>query len=151
MKARRAKRRSRMNPTHEEGELLTRRHALFAFRSLKFLPTPYQAEDSNRLAIHSFYIDIIEAYTSWNSVTFAYFCLSALALIPGSAVSSSSSPNDSALDALLKKHQQAAYCDWVYQHQAVSGGFRGSDSLAGTARADGDGEGESHATAPGFR
>lgn len=31
-----------------EQELLAQRHAMFAFRSLKFLPTPYQAEDNQR-------------------------------------------------------------------------------------------------------
>lgn len=35
-------------PITGEPELLTRKHILFLVRSLKFLPTPYQAEDSNR-------------------------------------------------------------------------------------------------------
>lgn len=31
-------------------DLLAKQHILFAFRCLKFLPTPYQDQDSNRCA-----------------------------------------------------------------------------------------------------
>ena len=61
------------------------------------------------------------------SLTLAYFCLSALALLPSSAVSSA--PGDlSALDVLLKPKQREQYLDWIYAQQELSGGFRGSDS-----------------------
>lgn len=85
------------------------RHALFLLRSLKFLPTPYQAEDSNRILL-------------------AYFCLAGLALLPASAVSSYD-PTASALDALLTPAQRSGFADWIYAQQDNSGAFRGSSSV----------------------
>lgn len=35
---------------------LAKQHVLFALRSLKFLPTPYQAEDSNRYVTANPYV-----------------------------------------------------------------------------------------------
>lgn len=35
-----------------EQMLLAKQHVMFAFRSLKFMPSPYQAEDSNRCTQH---------------------------------------------------------------------------------------------------
>lgn len=62
----------------------------------------------------------------------AYFCLSSLALLPGSAVSSAAPEGQSALDAMLKPQQRQGFIDWVYEQQAPGGGFRGSDSMKGT-------------------
>ncbi|GAA5923177.1 hypothetical protein JCM1841_005916 [Sporobolomyces salmonicolor] len=86
-----------------------KQHALFALRHAKYLPTPYLSEDSNR-------------------TTLAYFCLSALALLPSSAVSTAD-PALSALEVTLKPAQRQGFVDWVYEQQAPTGGFRGSDSL----------------------
>ncbi|KAM0787769.1 hypothetical protein ACM66B_003824 [Microbotryomycetes sp. NB124-2] len=90
---------------------------MFAYRSLKFLPTPYQAEDGSRM-------------------TLAYFCLSSMSLIPRKAVSSNLNGTDgtnneqqqSSIDVLLKSKQTRGYIDWVYEQQLPTGGFRGSDS-----------------------
>ncbi|GAA5997900.1 uncharacterized protein JCM10292_006893 [Rhodotorula paludigena] len=97
--------------------LLARQTSLFALRCAKFLPTPYQAEDNNRM-------------------TLAYFCLSSLALLPATAVSSAATADQSALDVLLKPTQIQGFRDWVYEQQLPTGGFRGSDSLASTDTAD---------------
>ncbi|KAM0752206.1 terpenoid cyclases/Protein prenyltransferase [Meredithblackwellia eburnea MCA 4105] len=97
----------------DEHEFLVRQHIMFAYRSARYLPTPYQAEDSNRL-------------------TLAYFCLSALSLLPGSAVSTAAPEGQSALDTMLKPQQREGFIEWVYQQQVAGGGFRGSDSLCGT-------------------
>lgn len=66
-------------------------------------------------------------------MSLAYFCLSALALLPSSAVSSID-PNLAAVDVMLKPEQRKDFIDWVYRLQAPGGGFQGSDSLAGTER-----------------
>ncbi|GAA5907831.1 hypothetical protein JCM5296_005797 [Sporobolomyces johnsonii] len=86
-----------------------KQHVLFALRHAKYLPTPYLSEDSNRM-------------------TLAYFCLSALALLPSSAVSTAN-PALSALEVTLKPAQRQGFVDWAYEQQAPTGGFRGSDSL----------------------
>ncbi|GAA5842543.1 hypothetical protein JCM11251_004900 [Rhodosporidiobolus azoricus] len=96
---------------------LPKQHTLFALRHAKFLPTPYQAEDSSRM-------------------TLAYFCLASLALLPSSPVSTAD-PTLSALDIMLKPSQREGFVDWVYQQQLPSGGFRGSDSLSGGSGASG--------------
>ncbi|GAA5980547.1 hypothetical protein JCM11641_006676 [Rhodosporidiobolus odoratus] len=88
---------------------LAKQHALFSLRHAKFLPTPYQHEDSNRM-------------------TLAYFCLSSLALLPAAAVSTSDH-HLSALDVLTKSSQRQGWADWIYEQQLSSGGFRGSDVL----------------------
>ncbi|KAK4049082.1 geranylgeranyl transferase type-1 subunit beta [Microbotryomycetes sp. JL221] len=98
-----------MEDDDDEPRLLATQHAI----SLKFLPTPYQAEDGNRM-------------------TLAYFGLSAMSLIPLSAIKQSHETTDeqSAIDALLKPQQITGYIDWVYEQQVkLTGGFRGSDSL----------------------
>jgi geranylgeranyl transferase type-1 subunit beta len=64
-------------------------------------------------------------------ITLAYFCLSALALLPSAAVSTAGAPGVPALDVMLKPAQIEGYRGWIYTLQAPSGGFRGSDSLAG--------------------
>lgn len=66
-------------------------------------------------------------------MSLAYFCLSAMALLPSSAVSSID-PNLTAVEVLLKPEQRRDYVDWVYRLQLPGGGFQGSDSLAGTER-----------------
>ncbi|POY71800.1 hypothetical protein BMF94_5161 [Rhodotorula taiwanensis] len=100
-----------MDPTRPEPpSFLAKQHVLFALRHAKFLPTPYQAEDNNRM-------------------TLAYFCLASLALLPSSAVSTTD-PTLSALDVMLKPAQKQGFRDWVYEQQMSGGGFRGSDSLA---------------------
>lgn len=116
-------------------ELLSKQHIMFAFRSLKFLPTPYQAEDNNRCEhilypfIHGARAHPLPSY----SMSLAYFCLSALALLPSSAVSTIN-PSLAAVDVMLKPEQKQGFKDWVYRLQASAGGFPGSDSLAGTER-----------------
>ncbi|GAA5908245.1 hypothetical protein JCM6882_006780 [Rhodosporidiobolus microsporus] len=90
---------------------LAKQHTLFALRHAKFLPTPYQAEDSNRM-------------------TLAYFCLASLALLPSVPISGAD-PSLSALEVMLKPREREGYIEWVYQQQLPSGGFRGSDSLGG--------------------
>ncbi|KAL8278938.1 hypothetical protein RQP46_008607 [Phenoliferia psychrophenolica] len=102
----------------EDESFLSRQHVMFAYRCARFLPTPYQPEDSNRMAL-------------------AYFCLSSLALLPGSAVSSASPVGQSALDAMLKPQQRQGFIDWVYEQQAPGGGFRGSNSMTGTGKGKG--------------
>ncbi|GAA5989695.1 hypothetical protein JCM10908_000595 [Rhodotorula pacifica] len=97
---------------------LAKQHILFALRHAKYLPTPYQAEDNNRM-------------------TLAYFCLASLAILPSSAVSSTD-PSLSALQAMLKPAQIHGFRDWVYEQQMPSGGFRGSDSLAAAAPCEAD-------------
>ncbi|BGP15903.1 geranylgeranyl transferase type-1 subunit beta [Rhodosporidiobolus nylandii] len=92
---------------------LAKQHVLFALRHAKFLPTPYQAEDSNRM-------------------TLAYFCLSALALLPSSAVSTVDLDR-SALEVMLKETQKEGYAAWVYEQQLPKGGFRGSDAFVGAS------------------
>ncbi|SCV71182.1 BQ2448_2770 [Microbotryum intermedium] len=87
------------------------KHVLFCFRSLKFLPSPYQAEDQTRM-------------------TLAYFCLSSLSLLPSTCLSPTNDPSLSALDVLLKSEQRQGYIDWVYEQQSPGGGFRGGDSMA---------------------
>ncbi|KDE06584.1 hypothetical protein MVLG_03080 [Microbotryum lychnidis-dioicae p1A1 Lamole] len=87
------------------------KHALFCFRSLKFLPSPYQAEDQARMPL-------------------AYFCLSSLSLLPSTCLSPTNDPSLSALDVLLKPEQRQGYIDWVYEQQSPGGGFRGGDSMA---------------------
>lgn len=72
-------------------------------------------------------------------MSLAYFCLSALALLPSEAVSSID-PSLAAVDVMLKPEQRKGYVDWVYRLQVSGGGFMGSDSLAGTER-DEEGEG----------
>ncbi|BGP39874.1 geranylgeranyl transferase type-1 subunit beta [Rhodotorula kratochvilovae] len=89
---------------------LAKQHVLFALRNAKYLPTPYQAEDNNRM-------------------TLAYFCLAALAILPSSVVSTAD-PLLSALQIMLKPTQRQGLVEWVYEQQLPSGGFRGSDSLA---------------------
>lgn len=61
-------------------------------------------------------------------MSLAYFCLSALAILPSSAVASID-PNLPAVDVMLKAEQRIGFIDWVYQQQSQDGGFRGSDSL----------------------
>ncbi|GAA6049663.1 hypothetical protein JCM3770_005059 [Rhodotorula araucariae] len=92
---------------------LAKQHVLFALRSAKYLPTPYQAEDNNRM-------------------TLAYFCLAALAVLPSSVVSTADLQL-SALQVMLKSAQRDGFVDWVYEQQLPEGGFRGSDSLAAAA------------------
>ncbi|GJN89162.1 hypothetical protein Rhopal_002136-T1 [Rhodotorula paludigena] len=101
----------------DRNAFLAKQTSLFALRCAKFLPTPYQAEDNNRM-------------------TLAYFCLSSLALLPATAVSSAATADQSALDVLLKPAQIQGFRDWVYEQQLPTGGFRGSDSLASTGTAD---------------
>lgn len=74
-----------------------------------------------------------------NRMSLAYFCLSALALLPSEAVSSID-PSLAAVDVMIKPEQRKGYLDWVYRLQAPGGGFMGSDSLVGTER-DEEGEG----------
>ncbi|ORY92956.1 terpenoid cyclases/protein prenyltransferase alpha-alpha toroid [Leucosporidium creatinivorum] len=102
--------------TEKEQELLVRQTVMYLYRSAKFLPSPYVAEDSSRMSL-------------------AYFCLSALALLPSEAVSSID-PSLAGVDVMLKPEQRKGYVDWVYRLQAPGGGFMGSDSLAGTERGD---------------
>lgn len=117
----------------EPEAFLTRQHILFALRCLKFLPTPYQAEDSNRCALLPLPLD--KAFlNSLRRMSLAYFCLSALALLPGAAASSADADGEaSALEVMLKPKAKSGYADWVYAQQLGSGGFRGSDSMEGTA------------------
>lgn len=65
-------------------------------------------------------------------MSLAYFCLSALAILPSSAVASID-PTLPAVDVMLKPEQRAGFTQWVYEQQSSSGGFRGSDSV-GTAQ-----------------
>lgn len=69
-------------------------------------------------------------------MTLAYFCLSALALLPSTAVSTAGAPGTPALAVMLKPTQIEGYRDWAYAQQMPGGGFRGSDSLEG---AEGEG------------
>ncbi|GAA5848089.1 hypothetical protein JCM9279_007449 [Rhodotorula babjevae] len=101
-------------PSTASDALLVKHHVLFALRNARYLPTPYQAEDSSRM-------------------TLAYFCIAALALLPSAPVSSHD-PHLSALDVMLKPAQRTGFLDWVYQQQVAQGGFRGSDSLAAALR-----------------
>ncbi|GAA6002556.1 hypothetical protein JCM10207_001180 [Rhodosporidiobolus poonsookiae] len=94
---------------------LAKQHVLFALRHAKYLPTAYQTEDANRM-------------------TLAYFCLSALALLPSSAVSTADA-NLSALEVMLRPAQRQGFVDWVYDQQLPTGGFRGSDALIGSPSA----------------
>lgn len=64
-------------------------------------------------------------------MTLAYFCLSALSLLPSSTVSNTDL-NLSAVEVMLKPKEIEGYVDWVYKQQIISGGFRGSDSMQGT-------------------
>ncbi|GAA6063144.1 hypothetical protein JCM10212_001192 [Sporobolomyces blumeae] len=100
---------------------LSKHHVLFSLRHAKYLPTPYQAEDANRM-------------------TLAYFCLSSLALLPDPSTRSSPSPGSdpepdssrfhSSLDTMLRDVQRQGFVDWVYEQQVEAGGFRGSDSVS---------------------
>ncbi|GAA5987814.1 hypothetical protein JCM5350_005373, partial [Sporobolomyces pararoseus] len=98
----------------------SKQHVLFSLRHAKYLPTPYEPEDANRM-------------------TLGYFCLSSLALLP---CPSTSSNNDStseqegnvksaaAIETMLRPVQRQGFIDWVYQQQIPrTGGFRGSDSM----------------------
>lgn len=64
-------------------------------------------------------------------MSLAYFCLSSLALLPGSAVSNLAAPCASALDVLIKPEVKRDYSEWIYARQDSSGGFRGSSSMDG--------------------
>ncbi|GAA5928277.1 uncharacterized protein JCM15063_003836 [Sporobolomyces koalae] len=88
----------------------TKQHVLFALRHAKYLPTPYEPEDANRM-------------------TLGYFCLSALALLPSPVSAEGSDPSGSALDSMLRPVQTQGFIDWVYEQQVPSGGFRGSNSI----------------------
>ncbi|GAA6010736.1 hypothetical protein JCM11491_002922 [Sporobolomyces phaffii] len=91
----------------------SKQHVLFSLRHAKYLPTPYEPEDANRM-------------------TLAYFCISALALLPcpSSDPAARTSDRRSALETMLRPVQRQGFVDWVYQQQLASGGFRGSDSMA---------------------
>ncbi|GAA5974013.1 hypothetical protein JCM8115_005986 [Rhodotorula mucilaginosa] len=97
-------------PGQGSAAFLVKQHILFSLRHAKYLPTPYQAEDNNRM-------------------TLAYFCLASLALLPSSAVASTDE-SLSALEVMLKPVQIQGFRDWVYELQMPAGGFRGSNSLA---------------------
>ncbi|SCZ99519.1 BZ3500_MvSof-1268-A1-R1_Chr3-1g06058 [Microbotryum saponariae] len=110
------------------------KHALFCFRSLKFLPSPYQAEDQARYAIKRI-APLIITLTALllrfhDRMPLAYFCLSSLSLLPSTCLSPTNDPSLSALDVLFKPEQRQGYIDWVYEQQSPGGGFRGGDSMA---------------------
>ncbi|GAA5861615.1 hypothetical protein JCM3774_002647 [Rhodotorula dairenensis] len=106
-------------PRPQDPAFLAKQHILFSLRHAKYLPTPYQAEDNNRM-------------------TLAYFCLASLAILPSSAVSAAGDHATlSALEVMLRPDQIQGFRDWVYEQQMPEGGFRGSDSLAAAAPAAG--------------
>ncbi|GAA5972927.1 hypothetical protein JCM3765_007849, partial [Sporobolomyces pararoseus] len=100
----------------------SKQHVLFSLRHAKYLPTPYEAEDANRM-------------------TLGYFCLSSLALLPcpSSSSSSSSTPSEeenvNSIETMLRPVQRQGFIDWVYQQQLPDiGGFRGSNSMESTLK-----------------
>lgn len=114
--------------------LLVKHHVLFALRNARYLPTPYQADDTSRSVPP---LPRLCPPTQTHSpcparMTLAYFCLASLALLPSAPVSSHD-PHLSALDVMLKPAQRQGFLDWVYEQQLPQGGFRGSDSLAPAA------------------
>lgn len=128
-----------LNPGVDES-FLSRQHVMFAFRCAKYLPTPFQAEDNSRFAFLCLSLSppappARSPTSDACRMALAYFCLSSLALLPASAVSSAATEGQSALDALLKPAQRKGFVDWVYEQQAPGGGFRGSDSMRGTGGA----------------
>ncbi|GAA5910754.1 protein geranylgeranyltransferase type I subunit CDC43 [Sporobolomyces salmoneus] len=104
----------------------SKQHVLFSLRHAKYLPTPYEPEDSNRM-------------------TLGYFCLSSLALLPCPSTASTPTPPEeernvrsassssrqrpAALQTMLRPIQRQGLIDWVYEQQLSTGGFRGSDSI----------------------
>jgi geranylgeranyl transferase type-1 subunit beta len=108
---------------------LAKQHVLFNLRHAKFLPTPYQAEDSNRSVLFLVLSSTHSRNLPRNRMTLAYFCLSSLALLPSSAVSTADS-SLSALEVMLKPAQKEGFASWVNEQQLPTGGFRGSDALS---------------------
>jgi geranylgeranyl transferase type-1 subunit beta len=63
-------------------------------------------------------------------MTLAYFCLSSLALLPASAISTAPEDSErSALELMIKDDVKMEFIDWVYDRQELSGGFRGGSSM----------------------